>query len=162
MSAIHNLVLPSSGSDNGSYAELRHVLPSQIHAITPFVDRIMGFIARFRRVDGSEVDIELALLEALANAVVHGNHEAPYKHVYAVCRCTKEGDVSLMVKDEGKGFDNGRVPDPTALQNRLLTSGRGIHLMKTLMDEIRFEEGGTVVYMRKNSNTNPNAERGSV
>ena len=44
----------------------------------------------------------------------------------------------------------GNVPDPTDPNNRLLTHGRGTYLMKTLMDEVRFEEGGAVVYMHKN------------
>jgi serine/threonine-protein kinase RsbW len=157
MAAIHNFALFSPLSDCGSYAELHLFFPSQIQAISPFVGRIMAFIAKIRR-----VDIEVALREALANAIVHGNHEDPRKHIHVTCRCTTEGDVSLMVKDEGEGFDYGRVADPTAIENRLLASGRGIYFMKTLMDEIRFEEGGTVVYMRKASYPGPVAKRRSV
>jgi serine/threonine-protein kinase RsbW len=53
------------------------------------------------------------------------------------------------VKDEGKGFDINNVPDPTAPENIGSVYGRGIRVMKALMDEVRFEEGGVVVHMRK-------------
>jgi serine/threonine-protein kinase RsbW len=98
------------------------------------------------------MDIEIALTEALENAAVHGNLKDPRKCVYVTCRCTAGGDVSITVQDEGPGFDTGTLPDPTASENRLRTSGRGIYLMKALMDEVRFEKGGAVVHMCKKSN----------
>lgn len=135
-----------------SFVELRQSLPSQIQAISPFVDQLMHFIAESRRMDGSEMDIEIALGEALENAIVHGNREDPDKRVYLTCRCTSDGEVSITVQDEGQGFDTGTLSDPTTPENRLRTSGRGIYLMKSLMDEVRFEKGGAVVHMCKNSN----------
>ena len=59
------------------FVELKQSLPSQISIISPFVDQLMHFIARFRTRDGSELDIEMALREALANAIVHGNQQDP-------------------------------------------------------------------------------------
>jgi serine/threonine-protein kinase RsbW len=59
--------------------------------------------------------------------------------------------VSIAVKDEGKGFDTNNLPDPTAPENIGSVHGRGIHVMKALMDEVRFEEGGVVVHMRKSA-----------
>jgi serine/threonine-protein kinase RsbW len=85
---------------------------------------------------------------ALANAIIHGNHENPAKHVYVRCRC-KAHEVSIAVKDEGRGFDTNMIADPTAPENIGSVPGRGIYLMKALMDEVRFEEGGVVVHMRK-------------
>ena len=58
-------------------------------------------------------------------------------------------EVLISVRDEGEGFDSRVVPDPTEAQRLLLTHGRGLHLMKALMDEVWFEENGTVVRMRK-------------
>ena len=55
----------------------------------------------------------------------------------------------MMIRDEGAGFDIRAVPDPTAPEHRMSTHGRGIYLMRALMDEVSFEEGGTVVCMRK-------------
>ncbi|HEY4842825.1 MAG TPA: ATP-binding protein [Terriglobales bacterium] len=144
------------------FIELRQSLPSQIAIISPFVDQLMHFIARFRTPDGSELNIETALHEALANAIVHGNQEDPCKLVCVACRCTTDGEVSLTVQDEGQGFDTAAVLDPTTPENRLLPHGRGIYLMKTLMDGVCFEQDGAVVYMHKASNARPRAARKSA
>jgi len=141
------------------FVELRQTLPSRIPIISPFVEQLMCFIARFRNSDGSELDIEMALLEALANAVVHGNQQDSRKCVYVACRCSTDGEVSITVQDEGQGFDADLIADPTTPEHRLLTQGRGIYLMKTLMDEVRFEQRGAVVFMRKASNAMPGAGR---
>jgi serine/threonine-protein kinase RsbW len=111
----------------------------------------MRFVLNFRNADGSEVEIEMALREALANAVIHGNREDPFKRVFVECRCYMDGEVAITVRDEGQGFESSTVPDPTTPENRLFTQGRGIYLMKTLMDEVSFEKGGSVVYIRKKS-----------
>jgi serine/threonine-protein kinase RsbW len=140
------------------FVELRQSLPSKVAAISPFADQLMHFILNCRRADGSEADIEMALHEALANAVVHGNGENSCKHVYVTCRCYMDGEVVITVRDEGRGFDNSAVPDPTFRENLIFTHGRGIYLMKTLMDDVLFEEGGAVVTMRKKSNAS-SAER---
>jgi len=121
----------------------------------------MRFILKFRSPDGTEADIEMALREALANAVIHGNGENSCKRIYVECRCYMDGEVSITVRDEGKGFDSSAVLDPTLLENLLFTHGRGIYLMKALMDEVSFEEGGAVVIMRKKANANSVEQRSS-
>jgi serine/threonine-protein kinase RsbW len=136
----------------GPFIELRQSLPSKVALISPFADQLMHFISKFRSADGTEADIEMALHEALANAVIHGNGENSCKRIYVACRCYLDGEVSITVRDEGRGFDSSKVLDPTFLENLLFTHGRGIYLMKTLMDEVSFEEGGAVVMMRKKSN----------
>ena len=141
------------------FVELRQALPSRIPIISPFVEQLMCFIARFRDSDGSELDIEMALREALANAIAHGNQQDSRKCVYVACRCSTDGEVSITVQDEGQGFDAELVADPTTPENRLLTQGRGIYLMKTLMDEVRFEQRGASVFMRKASNARSEAGR---
>jgi serine/threonine-protein kinase RsbW len=134
------------------FIEVRQSLPSKVAAISPFTDQLMRFVLKFRSADGTETDIDVALHEALANAVIHGNRENSCKRVYVTCRCYMDGEVSITVRDEGRGFDSSALQDPTFRENLLLTHGRGIYLMKTLMDEVSFEEGGSVVRMRKNSN----------
>ena len=141
------------------FVGLRKSLPSQIAIISPLVNQLMRFIARFRAPDGSELNIETALHEALANSIVHGNREDPRKFVCVACRCTTDGEVFLRVQDGGQGFDMATVPDPTTAENRMLRHGRGIYLMKTLMDEVYFEQGGAVVCMRKASNARRRAGR---
>jgi len=118
----------------------------------------MRFILRFRSADGSEIDIETSLREALANAIVHGNGEDLSKRVYLECRCYTDGEVSITVRDEGPGFDTSAVPDPTTPERRLFEHGRGIYLMKALMDEVSYEESGTVVHMRKKSHVGPDVQ----
>jgi serine/threonine-protein kinase RsbW len=146
-------LLPRNGH-SAPFVELRQSLASKVAAISPFTEQLMRFILNFRMADGSEIDIEMALLEALANAVIHGNGDNSCKSVCVTCRCYMDGEVAITVRDEGKGFDSSTVPDPTFLENLLFTHGRGIYLMKTLMDEVFFEEGGAVVMMRKKANAN--------
>jgi len=143
--------LPGISHSGGPVLRVESSIRSSISAISPFVDKLMLFIERCRCVPGSEVDVEVALREALANAVMHGNHEDPHKPVYVVCRCTPEEEVSIEVRDEGKGFNSTELPNPTAADRLQSTHGRGIYLMRTLMDEVHFERGGTVVHMRKKS-----------
>lgn len=137
-------------SSSRPFVELQYSLPGQIVAISPSVDMVMSFVATFRKVDGSEANIEMALHEALTNAVVHGSHEDPSKSVYVLCRCCIDGEVSITVRDQGQGFD--AIADPTTPENLLSTHGRGIFLIRELMDEVSFDEGGVVVRMRKKAN----------
>jgi len=131
--------------------QMELALPSEVAAISPSVDKLMLWIKKCRCAPGNETDIEIALHEALENAVIHGNHEDPRKHVYVSCRCETEEEVSITVRDEGQGFDSNAIPDPTAPGAIESSHGRGIYLMKALMDEVHFEDGGAVVHMRKKS-----------
>ena len=140
--------MPVSQSQGGPCLELERSLPSEVAAISPFVDKLMLLIRKCGCAADGESDVEIALREALANAIIHGNHENSQKHVYVRFRC-KPDEVSFAVKDEGRGFDLTKIADPTASGNTRAVHGRGIYLMKALMDEVRFEEGGVVVYMRK-------------
>lgn len=151
MSQWHTLTsgpTPRSSQRSGPHIRLELSLRSEVSAISPFVDTLMHLIRKYQWVPGNEEDVEIAVREALANAVIHGNHEDPGKQVYVGCRGGTD-EVSIIISDEGQGFHSGDVPDPTAPENLKSSHGRGIHLMKTLMDEVRFERGGTVVYMRK-------------
>ena len=132
----------------GLCIDLEHSLPSEVAAISPFVDKLMGLIKKSRCLPEGESGVEIALREALANAIIHGNHENPGKYVHVRCRC-EPSEISIAVRDEGPGFDINKVTDPTAAENIGSIHGRGIYLMKALMDEVRIEEGGVVVHMRK-------------
>ena len=153
MTTTHNVGHTTSNSISAPFVELHQSLPSRAAAISSFVDQLMRFIRCFMEEGGTakeaEEAIEVAIYEALANAVIHGNHENQEKQVHVACRCSMDGEVLISVRDEGEGFDSRVVPDPTEAQRLLLTHGRGIHLMRALMDEVSFEESGTVVLMRK-------------
>src|ERR1700731_3178083 len=138
-------------SPGGACNQMELTLPSEVAAISPSVDKLMLLIKKCRCAPGNEIDIEIALREALENAVIHGNHQDPRKQVYVTCRCETEEEVSIIVRDEGHGFDSDALPDPTAPGAIESSHGRGIYLMKALMDEVHFENGGAVVHMRKKS-----------
>ena len=136
-----------------SVLEVDSWMPSEVRAISPLVDRLMRLIEESQCVPGNEFDVELALREALENAVVHGNQEDPKTKVYIRCRCQPGKEISIVVTDQGKGFDfekivgNGIASDPPS------EHGRGIQLMKAYMDDVHFERGGSEVHMRKRSRT---------
>lgn len=124
-------------------------IPSEIRRISPLVDRLMPLIAAAHCVTGQESAVELALREALSNAVIHGNRLDAHKLVHVRCRCKVGKGISLVVSDQGQGFDAHAIPDPTAAENQEVEHGRGIQLMKSSMDKVSFERKGTEVRMYK-------------
>lgn len=126
-----SLSLRPRNSHSVSFIELRQSFPSKFAAISLLVDQVMRFILNCRRADGSETDIEMALREALANAVTHGGGDDSCKRVYVDCRCCMDGEVLFAVRNKGRGSCSSAVLDPTCLENFLLTHGRGIYLRKT-------------------------------
>jgi serine/threonine-protein kinase RsbW len=149
----------SQSFHSAPFVEVRNTVPSHVDIISPFIDQLMRFISRFRGADGNNFEIELALHEALVNAIVHGNQEDLHKRVYVKCRCTTDGEVSITIEDEGHGFRSDMVPDPTSPDNLLRTHGREIYLMRTLINEVDFEQGGSVVRMRKRANVGSDTPR---
>ena len=143
---------------NRSSFEIEAWLPSEIKAISPLVDQLMRLIEGSRCVAGNEYAVELALREALSNAVIHGNEMDAHKLVRIHCRCEHGKGVWLTVKDEGKGFDPAAVPDPVAVERLQEEHGRGIQLMKSAMDQVCFDDGGTAVYMWKALTRDPKVE----
>jgi serine/threonine-protein kinase RsbW len=124
-------------------------IPSEISAISPLVERLMRLVEGSHCVTGEETAVELALREALGNAVVHGNRLDAHKLVHVRCRCKVGKGISITVSDHGRGFDPSTVPDPLLIDNLETEHGRGIHLMKLAMDEVSFEQRGTEVHMWK-------------
>jgi len=124
-------------------------MPSEIKAISPLVGRLMRLIEGSHCITGEEPAVELALREALNNAVVHGNRLDAHKLVHVRCRCKVGKGISITVSDQGQGFDPSAVPDPLSVDNLEAEHGRGIHLMKLAMDEVSFEQRGAEVRMWK-------------
>lgn len=93
-------------------------------------------------------DIHVGFEEALRNAMIHGNQQDSEKKVLVETEVTGES-VTILVEDEGEGFEPGELPDPTHGDNLLRESGRGVYLIKHLMDEVRYENGGRRVIMVK-------------
>ena len=141
-----------------SFLDIDAWIPSEIKAISPLLGRLMRLVEGSQCVAGEELAIEMALREALNNAVVHGNRMDARKRVHVRCRCELGKGISLIVSDQGKGFDPDAIPDPVATGNVLAEHGRGIHLIKSVMDEVSFACGGTEVHMRKELTRNLQTE----
>ena len=95
--------------------------------------------------------IDVAVREAVANAIKHGNRQDPAKKV-EVDLALENGDLVIQIQDHGEGFDPGRLGDPLEPSNLLKPNGRGIFYMKSFMDRVDVTpraEGGTVVTLRK-------------
>ena len=90
--------------------------------------------------------ILVAVLEAVNNAIVHGN-KADLKKTVEIDFWVKRKDLNISVTDEGKGFKPAEVPDPTRPENIEAINGRGIFLMSRLADEIEFNKKGNSVTM---------------
>jgi len=136
-----------------SILEIDSWMPSAIQVISPLVDRLMRLIEESQCIPGAEPDVELALREALDNAVVHGNQEDPETKVHIRCRCEPGKEISIVVTDQGKGFDLRKVVGNGLTSGPASEHGRGIQLMKAYMDDVHFERGGSEVHMRKRSRT---------
>ena len=109
--------------------------------------------------------IGIAIREAVANAIKHGNRQAPEKDVEIEVKIDPE-EVLIRIRDQGKGFDPGAVRDPLDPANLLRPDGRGIFYMKSFMDEVDYSfRNGTVVTLRKRlvtaSEENPEQEASS-
>ncbi len=96
---------------------------------------------KFARNAGFDEDtasqIAMVSREAAVNAIVHGNKYDPAKHVYASFEVT-DTELTIQIADEGPGLDPEGIPDPLAPENILRSSGRGIFLMRAIMDEVHF------------------------
>ncbi len=96
--------------------------------------------------------IGMAVREGMVNAVVHGNRYSGNKRVrFSIAHNAER--FSITIADEGEGFDFENLPDPLAPENLLRTSGRGIFLIRSFMDDVllrHLDAGGTEVVLVKN------------
>lgn len=122
--------------------------PSTRETINDAVELILD-VARQCGCDADqEADLEIALREALANAVFHGNDEDQAKTVFV--RCYGGHAMTLvLVRDEGPGFEPAEIPDPRNNDRLQLDHGRGLFLMKALMDQVEYRRRGREVLLFK-------------
>lgn len=134
-----------------SACELNLVIPADPSAVDEVAEGVMRILRDKGMAGKGDEHVELALQEALANAVRHGCRNDPTKQIQCVVTCDASGDVMIVVRDPGPGFDVAAVPNPTESGNLLKTSGRGVFLINQLMDEVRFGDGGREIRMTKRS-----------
>ncbi len=123
-------------------------LPADASAISPVIRKIMSVVNEMGCAVGREFEIELAIREALANAIRHGSANDPSKQIECCVACDQARGMLIIVRDQGPGFDPASIPSPVVGQNIFATGGRGIYFINQVVDEVRFEKGGTEIHMR--------------
>jgi serine/threonine-protein kinase RsbW len=149
-------------STSAPTTSVKLVLPSEVKLID-LVHAATEKMAEYAGFDADEaLNVGLALREAVINAMVHGNRQDRTLKVHVTL--TSQGHrFQATVRDEGRGFDPDREPDPTSNENLLNTSGRGLLLMKAFVDEVRFRQRrgrGMEITLTKTGN-NSNGEEDS-
>jgi serine/threonine-protein kinase RsbW len=128
---------------------VRVTLAADRQSVEPVVTQVMDTVRKMDCVNGKSEAIELALTEALANAVIHGAKEDPSKIVECLVACEEDRGVLIIVRDPGAGFDPQSIPCCTVGENVYSNHGRGIFLINQLMDEVKFRKNGTEIHMLK-------------
>ncbi len=133
MKKLHEHIVVKSGSDALKETEIK----------------LKSVLGGLKLSESQEHNLLVAVSEAVNNAISHGNKNDPQKKVTLDLEC-KESEVVVAVEDEGQGFNPDELPDPLAPENLLKPSGRGIHIMKSLMDDVEFSftRHGTKTMMR--------------
>lgn len=132
----------------------KHVLEMSIRSSYDDLEKGTGLVAHAAgsvQIPGeTEEDVMISVIEAVNNAIQHGNREEEKKQVHIRVETTPE-NIAICVRDDGEGFGLDLVPDPRSGEKLLNGSGRGILLMKAFMDQVvfRIEKQGTVVEMSK-------------
>ena len=124
-------------------------IPGDPLAISPVVEGVLQIASHMKCAEGKEFEIETALREALANAIRHGCQNDPTRLVECSVMCDESRGMLIVVRDPGPGFDPLTVPSPLHGDNVFESHGRGIYLINQLMDDVRFEKGGTEIHMKK-------------
>ena len=127
---------------------------SQLGEIADVIERLQSDPELVSRIRGREAAFVIAMREALANAVTHGNHHDGFKKVYVQYTCEPDNSLSILIRNEGDGFDSSDVPIPKDMGE---DTRQGIYLMTSCMDEVQFRRNGTEVYMRMTAQQDPSA-----
>jgi serine/threonine-protein kinase RsbW len=120
-------------ADNNFFLEIESN-PNNLITVEEFVN----YFSKELKLDEEKLPgLLLAVTEAVTNAIIHANKCDETKKV-TMSVLKDNHKLIITVKDEGKGFDPAKVPDPTAPENLLKDSGRGLYLMKIYMDELKY------------------------
>ncbi|HMK28655.1 MAG TPA: ATP-binding protein [Terriglobales bacterium] len=135
-------------------AQLYFEIRAEVKAIAPVVDAVTDLARELMGEEsGTHLEVALALQEALANAVLHGRADDGTKSIQCWVAYDVYQGITMVVRDPGPGYDPSLLHDPVSPENLHLTHGRGLYLIRTLMDEVHFQNQGAEVHMRK---ANPN------
>jgi serine/threonine-protein kinase RsbW len=125
--------------------------PSNPELLPEIEDYILDTLSEIEFTEEKQNNLELAVAEASANSILHGNKCDINKEVTIIISIS-EDKIIISFQDEGEGFDPDAVPDPTKPENILRGSGRGIHIMKSLVDDLKyiFKENSTELILTFN------------
>jgi len=127
---------------------IQHIeLPSKLDCISDIESFIDEICDKYEIGEDHYGNILIALTEAVNNAITHGNKLNPTKKVNLDME-TQGNELNFIIRDEGDGFDFNNIPDPTLPENVTKLNGRGVFLMKSLADEVDFEENGKIVKLK--------------
>ncbi|MGA9510605.1 MAG: ATP-binding protein [Candidatus Sulfotelmatobacter sp.] len=140
----------SGDTETGGLSELLDVnLPADAEAIATAVDTISETLMRLEVPEQKRFEVALAVQEALANAVVHGCGNDPSKQVRCRLQSDSQGRIVIIVTDPGPGFTPQVLSDPKQGEKLYADHGRGVYLIRQLMDEVHFEQPGNEIRMWK-------------
>jgi serine/threonine-protein kinase RsbW len=123
-------------------------IPGSLLNIKSAVEEVIALLKTLKADESDIFDIRLSLEESLINAIKYGNKLNEDLTVLVEVSCNGN-KFTLSVEDKGNGFDYKGLPDPTNEENLLKTKGRGVFLMKHLMDKIEFNQKGNLITMTK-------------
>lgn len=127
---------------------VRFEVPSSLDYVTGAANQLMELLVRCGIITLEELNLKIALVEALTNAMEHGHGFNPNLRVKVEAKIdARRGEIKMT--DEGKGFDHRHLPDPTLPENLFKPRGRGIYMMYRLMDEVHFNRKGNSVRLVK-------------
>jgi serine/threonine-protein kinase RsbW len=140
---------PVAGASSGFTELLNLSLPANSDSIATITAAISEILERLDIPEQKRFEIDLAVQEALANAVVHGCNGDPSKTITCKLNGDQKGRIVISVTDPGPGFRPEVVPDPKRAEGLYGDHGRGVYLIRQLMDEVKFERGGAEIKMWK-------------
>ena len=132
-----------------STCHLNMVVPAHPSHISTVSEGLEKILRERGWSDEDVIAVDLSVREGLANAIRHGCASDPSKHVQCCVTFNHPGEVVIVIRDPGPGFDAQNLPDPMEPENLFKSSGRGVYLINQLMDEVGFRDGGREVEMRK-------------
>ncbi|HXE90847.1 MAG TPA: ATP-binding protein [Terriglobales bacterium] len=142
--------MPTCEFDAGKLlVRLNVTFSAEMSAIDGVTEGVMAVAREMECAKGKEFEVETALREALANAIVHGAGGDPAKQIQCCVACDEARGMLLVVRDPGEGFDPASIPSPVVGQNVYRSHGRGIYLINQLMDKVEFAANGTEIRMVK-------------
>jgi serine/threonine-protein kinase RsbW len=140
----------NAGRPENELSELLNIgFPADPEAIGTVADAITETLIQLRVPEQKRLEIGLAVQEALVNAVVHGCKNDPSKQVRCRLQSDPLGRIVITVTDPGPGFSPELLSDPKRQENIYADHGRGVYLIRQLMDEVSFERRGNEIRMWK-------------